>query len=1312
MWVATSAKPKIDKLSILGIRSFSPKTCEVIEFLTPLTLIVGFNGSGKTTIIECLKYATTGEMPEGAKVGGAWIHDPKLTGERETLGQVRLSFRNGKGERMILNRNVSLTVTRNSRSFKALETTLVRKKINGERESISSRVAQINELVPDLLGVSKAVLENVIFCHQENSLWPMSPPNDLKKKFDDIFEAVKYTQAVENIRKLRKEYADKLKVLKVEEINSKQYKDKGVKVEQESHDLYEQLEQGRAVQSELEEAGRLIDAQYEECIGNISRLSTLHGDLKGKRIQYQTKLESVKKIERNIKPLSESDQELQQMLDDFESRVEELKALSEEHRKEYNELASQTQKTRSSLLTKERELGALNAQKENYERQLEVREKLVKEIARSHSIRGFDLDVDEEQVAAFREKMTALKKSQTQELERARKKANEELQKAQAVLSGINERKTGFVQRKEAARSAITTNDRRIARLQSDYDLIEVDEGAKAALESSINDSQNRLRDVKSSWETAGWEERLRQINSEITSLDEKKERLDAELAEGAKRAGEVARLEYLYKEVRDGEASLQSMTNTHGTKITSLINAEWTISDLDHDFQKTLHAKNTAVTEAERQRDGVSNELAQINYKLSDCRRELKKKHTQAVELRKTIRDTLGADVSEFKVRLVEVEKENDTVMNNTSASESMIDYFEKSMKTAEEHHACRLCARTFENQSEELRKFVARLQRNIKGVQEKNDAQEAEEVQAELKSLRGLVPSYETWERLSESEIPNLEKEEKRLQSQKDELDTEIERHDSIVGDRQSERVDVESLASIVKSMVKYHTDTTGHLQQIKVLESKQSNPGRFRTLDQINDDIKAVAETSRGARGSLNKVTTDRDRARSAITNLELELRDLGSKLESTNYKLKEKLSLQSQVNDAKQSNAEHRESLRAADEAMQSLGPELGQAQSVYDEASRQGSEKDHQLRERIAALDRSLNQLEVAEQGIKSYHDRDGPAQIHRAQHSIESMKSEIQSIEQKMTGITKKANNIENQLRNNEDTKRNIGDNLDYRRDKLDVEKVSREIEDLESRNVEADQQEYTEQKAHLEAERLKNNAAQSRLVGQLQEKDDRLAKNLADWETDYKDAARKYKEAHIRVETTKAAVEDLGRYGSALENAVMKYHSLKMEEVNRIIDELWRRTYQGTDVDTIIIKSENESLKGGRSYKYRVCMVKQDAEMDMRGRCSAGQKVLASIIIRLALAECFGVNCGLIALDEPTTNLDRDNIQALARGLSEIIRVRRQQSNFQLIVITHDEEFLRYMQCSDYADEYYRVSRDHKQDTEITKQSIGYVMN
>jgi len=48
-----------------------------------------------------------------------------------------------------------------------------------------------------------------------------------------------------------------------------------------------------------------------------------------------------------------------------------------------------------------------------------------------------------------------------------------------------------------------------------------------------------------------------------------------------------------------------------------------------------------------------------------------------------------------------------------------------------------------------------------------------------------------------------------------------------------------------------------------------------------------------------------------------------------------------------------------------------------------------------------------------------------------------------------------------------------------------------------------------------------------------------------------------------------------------------------------------------------------------------------------MKGRCSMGQKVIASIVIRLGLAEAFCTNCGILALDEPTTNLDKDHIKS-----------------------------------------------------------------
>lgn len=96
-----------------------------------------------------------------------------------------------------------------------------------------------------------------------------------------------------------------------------------------------------------------------------------------------------------------------------------------------------------------------------------------------------------------------------------------------------------------------------------------------------------------------------------------------------------------------------------------------------------------------------------------------------------------------------------------------------------------------------------------------------------------------------------------------------------------------------------------------------------------------------------------------------------------------------------------------------------------------------------------------------------------------------------------------------------------------------------------------------------------------------------------------------------------------------------------------------------------------------------------------MRGRCSAGQKVLACLVIRMALAETFSSHCGILALDEPTTNLDRENIQSLSDALTRIIADRTNQKNFQLLIITHDEEFLHSLTAMQSLDNYWKVKRN-----------------
>lgn len=57
----------------------------------------------------------------------------------------------------------------------------------------------------NLLGVSRPILDNVIFCHQEDSCWPLSEGKVLKSKFDDIFASAQYVKAMDQIKKIRKE---------------------------------------------------------------------------------------------------------------------------------------------------------------------------------------------------------------------------------------------------------------------------------------------------------------------------------------------------------------------------------------------------------------------------------------------------------------------------------------------------------------------------------------------------------------------------------------------------------------------------------------------------------------------------------------------------------------------------------------------------------------------------------------------------------------------------------------------------------------------------------------------------------------------------------------------------------------------------------------------------------------------------------------------------------------------------------------------------------------------------------------------------
>lgn len=239
-----------------------------------------------------------------------------------------------------------------------------------------------------------------------------------------------------------------------------------------------------------------------------------------------------------------------------------------------------------------------------------------------------------------------------------------------------------------------------------------------------------------------------------------------------------------------------------------------------------------------------------------------------------------------------------------------------------------------------------------------------------------------------------------------------------------------------------------------------------------------------------------------------------------------------------------------------------------------------------------------------------------------------------------------------------------------------------------------------------------------------------------------YKDLGRRLRQSKIQLQLTETLVKDLKKYYVALDGALMEFHSTKMREINASLMTYWKCIYTGLDIDYIAIRSSADASEptatesgsdagavaasraagtrggtrgaatnadadtaigtttagaGSRSYNYRVVSGREELEMDLRGRCSAGQRVLACLAIRLALAESFASACGIFTLDEPTTNLDRPNVEALALALSNLIKSRKHLANFQLILITHDEQFVEALRSQGEAEKYLTVYKDRK---------------
>ncbi|CAI4035874.1 hypothetical protein SMKI_14G0830 [Saccharomyces mikatae IFO 1815] len=1307
----------IYKLSIQGIRSFDSNDRETIEFGKPLTLIVGMNGSGKTTIIECLKYATTGDLPPNSK-GGVFIHDPKITGEKDIRAQVKLAFTSANGLNMIVTRNIQLIMKKTTTTFKTLEGQLVAINNSGDRSTLSTRSLELDAQVPLYLGVPKAILEYVIFCHQEDSLWPLSEPSNLKKKFDEIFQAMKFTKALDNLKSIKKDMSVDIKLLKQSVEHLKLDKDRSKGMMLNIHQLQTKIDQYNEEVSQIE-------IQLNEITGKSDKLFKSNQDfqkilskvenLKNTKVSIS---DQVKRLSNSIDILDLSKPDLQNLLKNFSKvlmdKNNQLKDL-EMSISNLKEQQSSLQNLSNSLIRRQ---GELEAGKDAYEKNLNNLSSL-KEIFQNRF--QHLTNTENNDMTRINHEMSQFRTLISQELTDAAEQFSKEIQLKETNLSELVNSITVDTQNLEYNRKD---------RIKLIRDTEELTEKLRSFENSFTQDGLNQeieklkaYREKLQIWESdniiSKLNQKIEEKNNEMIILENQIEKFQDRIMKTNQQSDLYAKLGLIKKSINSKSDELQKITEKlqSDPRIREIfpVVQEFQKSDLEMDFQKLFINMQKNIATNNKNIHDLDRRYTNDLYNLKAIEKDLQDNLQSKKKVTEILNENLPEDcaIDEYNDVLEETELSYKTALENLKMHQTTLEFNRKALEIAERDSCCYLCSRKFENEM-----FKSKLLQELKTKTDINFEKTLKEtVQNEkeyLHSLRLLEKHILSFSSLNEK-INNaqecLEKAKEETKTSKSKLDELETNSKKLKNEKEFAESEIRPLIEKFNYLEREIKDLENSSKTIsEELSIYHTGEDAIQTVDELRDQQKHMNDSLRELRKSIADLQMDKDekvRENARMISLIKEKELTVSEIESS---LTQKQNIDDSIKAKKVNIRDIDSRVEALESRIITLKDKKDEAQTVLDKLKYERDIQIHNKQKTVADVNRLIDRFQAIYKEVIDFETK-GFTELQTTIKELELNKVRMQELKEQLDLKLDEINEEKRKLSESNNEEKNLKQNLELIELKLQLQDIESEISKLDVQNAEAERDKYQEESLRLRTnfEKLSSeNAGKLGEMKQLQNQIDSLTHQLR---TDYKDIEKKYHKEWVELQTRTFVTDDIDVYSKALDSAIMKYHGLKMQDINRIIDELWKRTYSGTDIDTIKIRSDEvSSTVKGKSYNYRVVMYKQDVELDMRGRCSAGQKVLASIIIRLALSETFGANCGVIALDEPTTNLDEENIESLAKSLHNIINMRRHQKNFQLIVITHDEKFLGHMNAAAFTDHFFKVKRDDRQKSQIEWVDINRV--
>ncbi|NXG98774.1 RAD50 protein, partial [Loxia leucoptera] len=1303
---------RIEKMSILGVRSFGveDKDKQIITFFNPLTILVGPNGAGKTTIIECLKYISTGDFPPGTK-GKTFVHDPKVANETDVRAQIRLQFRDVNGEVMAVQRSMVCTQKGKTPEFKTLESVITRTK-HGEKVSLSSKCAEIDREMISALGVSKSVLNNVIFCHQEESNWPLSEGKALKQKFDEIFSATRYIKALEALRHVRLNQSSKVKECQTELKYLKQNKEKAQEIQDHLSNREAQLAASKENVISIENQLEPLKSSLAVVEQNLTKVMRLDNDVKAlesrKRQMEKDNQDLQQKME---KVFQGTDEQLRDMYQNHQRIVKEKEKRLLDCKRDLDRAIKECQRFNSEKSELLIERGRLQMQADRHQEHIVTRDSLIQSLAAQLELDGFErAPFTDRHIASFGRLVKDRQDRETEAANRVMKEFAQKETMKQKQMDEIRDKKTGLERTIDLKSDIQNKKQAELKNVKYELQQLEGYSDRISELDEEIGKMEDELEKAERNCSVETLEQEVQTLQTEKMNLDKALRRLDQEMEQLNLHTTTITQMEMLKKDKAEKEDQIRKVKSRHSEELTSLLGYFPNKKQLED----WLHGKNKKINQTRDTLANLNKQLASVEYDKTYASNELKKKEAQLSSHEAKLFDVCGSqdfdsDLNKLQDEIEKSSKQRAVLAGATAVYSQFI-----TQLTEENQSCCPVCQRVFQTEAE-LQDVISDLQSKLRLAPDKLKSTESELKRKEKKrdEMMSLKPLRRTVVELQDKEIPDLRNKIQNANRDLTGLKGEIEEQESLLQTALSEEEGAKARLQDITLMERYQTDIRDVERKIAQQEAKLLGVNLSRTVLQVSkekQEKKHLWDTVTSEIELNQKRKQDQQsqiqQLKSAVNDLKAEKLQIVSSMQRRRQLEEQTVELTTEVQSLCREIKEAEEQVLPLEAKLDKLQQEKEELVNKRTASNKETQEKMNSINEKVKDINKYVKEIEnYIQQGKEDYKKQ--------KESELDEVNSHLAACEKQKEKISKEMEMTRQDIDTQKIQERWLEDNLTLRKRKEELKEVEDNIKQLMKEMGEMKVPQMKNEQKHLEEkiESLKrsHHVALGRQRG-FEEEIVRFRKELR--EPQFKDAEEKYRDMMIVMRTTELVNKDLDLYYKALDKAIMTFHSMKMEEINKIIRDLWRSIYRGQDIEYIEIRSdadENVSATDKRrNYNYRVVMVKGDTALDMRGRCSAGQKVLASLIIRLALAETFCINCGILALDEPTTNLDRENIESLAHALVEIIKSRLHQRNFQLLVITHDEDFVELLGRSEYVETFYRIKKNIDQCSEIMKCSVS----